>query len=354
MKHILLNVTIFVTIISITATSCINGKTGQNKSGKEINSNLVGAVADTTKKIDCDTISICSFNIQFLGHFKDRDDSSLANLVKNHEIVVIQELVAPPYDGTYPDGETYTKDGEAAEFLSEMEELGFSYLISSEDTGPGETNHKKTTATEWWITFYRASVVRPAFDLPYGFLASDRTNHPDYDRVPYAFAFRCIDSLTDFVLISVHLHPDKSGDERRKHELGAIAEWIVEVDSIEKDFIILGDMNIQDKEELLDVIPDGFVSLNDECRRTNTLINTNPDQGARPYDHVMYRPAFSIHEIDTVYDLEVINLIDEMRHYWDSVNGPYPGEPYDHQTFKQYYSDHHPVVFRLVASEDDD
>ncbi len=42
------------------------------------------------------TLEICSFNIQFLGHFKDRDDESLAALVKDFDIVFVQELVTPP------------------------------------------------------------------------------------------------------------------------------------------------------------------------------------------------------------------------------------------------------------------
>ena len=33
---------------------------------------------------------------------------------------------------------------------------------------------------------------------------------------------------------------------------------------------------------------------------------------------------------------------------------PYPGDPYVHNTFKQYYSDHHPVVFRLAGTGVDD
>ena len=33
----------------------------------------------------------------------------------------------------------------------------------------------------------------------------------------------------------------------------------------ERDFIILGDMNIQDCDELAQATPTGFVSLNDEC-----------------------------------------------------------------------------------------
>lgn len=335
-------------------SGCITNHNDNNGNEPGTGNSISYTLSDTAIKDHSDTITICSFNIQFLGHFKDRDDAALADLIKDYDIVVVQEMVAPPVDGIYPDTSPFSTDVESAEFLSEMEILGFSYILSDEDTGPGEENHKNTSSTEWWIAFYKPDEVLPDSSLPHGFLADDRTDHPDYDRVPYAFAFRNPEETIDFVLISVHLHPNKSGEERRKHELAAIADWIIRADSIEKDFIILGDMNIQDQEELLAVTPQRYISLNDECSRTNTLINDNADQGARPYDHVMYNPDFTSEEIDKDFDIKVIDLVEEMRDNWDTTLGPYPGDPYDHNTFKRYYSDHHPVVFRMIAREDDD
>ena len=109
-------------------------------------------------------------------------------------------------------------------------------------------------------------------------------------------------------------------------------------------------MNIYSKEELADVTPLGYLSLNDECRITNTLAT---EGGGKPYDHVMYNTAFSANEIDVVYDLIVIDLVETMRSFWTSTD-PYPGDPYDHNLFKQYYSDHHPVVFKMIAGDKDD
>lgn len=301
-----------------------------------------------------DTLNICSFNIQFLGHFKKKKDSSLASILKDYDIVIIQELVAPPIDGIYPDGESYSADKEAKSFLDEMSEVGFDYLLSEEDTGPGDENHKITSATEWWIAFYKPWRVMGTQVIPHGFLAADRSNHPDYDRVPYAFAFQSPDNCLDFVLISVHLAPGKSASSRRGQELLSINNWVKTNDSMEKDFIILGDMNIEDSIELSKVTPSGFLSLNNECRRTNTLINLDrPNNGAKPYDHVMYRPEYSGHEIDINYDFQVVDLIEAMRNFWDSQD-LYPGDPYNHNLFKQYYSDHHPVVFRLLVTTHDD
>ena len=116
---------------------------------------------------------------------------------------------------------------------------------------------------------------------------------------------------------------------------------------MEKDFIILGDMNIENAAELADVTPAEFISLNDEVVPTNTSLN-NP----KPYDHVMYSIRYT-REVDQEFDLKVIDLIAGMRSYWDSTD-PYPGDPYNHNEFRKLYSDHHPVVFRLSIPDSDD
>jgi hypothetical protein len=237
-------------------------------------------------------------------------------------------------------------------FFDAMAENGFCYVLSEEDTGTGEQIHINSSATEWWVTFYKPQVVVTAGDLPNGFLADDRSDHEDFERVPYAFAFRSVEGSTDFVLISVHLKPGASGKVRRQEEFDAIAVWVDEHDQKEKDFIILGDMNIEDCDELADATPAGFVSLNDECVPTNTNVN-----GPKPYDHVMYQPLFTASEIDVAFDFEVVDLVEAMRIPWTSISSePYPGEPYDHNAFRQYYSDHHPVSFRILlpAGGDDD
>ena len=170
--------------------------------------------------------------------------------------------------------------------------------------------------------------------------------------MPYAFGFRDRTSENlDFVLISVHLKPGDSSASaaRRKHELASIHEWIDDHDEVEKDFIILGDMNIEDAEELSLAMPADYQSLNAACLQTNTNVN-----GPKPYDHVMVHGLHTT-EVDSGFGFLVIDLLDQMASHWDSDNGAYPGRsPYVHNTFRQYYSDHHPVVFRLDTTEADD
>ncbi len=294
------------------------------------------ATSLATLKPKPSSLKICSFNIQFLGSSKRRKNEALAGVVKSCDVVTVQELVAPPYAGTFPDGNPFNPDKESAQFFKAMENLGYSFVLSEEDTGTGEKNHKNSSATEWWVVFYRPGKVQMAGDLPHGFLADDRTDHPDYERVPYAFAFRSTDKRTDFVLISVHLMPGKKGSERRKQELNAIAAWVKSRKGTERDYVILGDMNIEDKEELAEATPAGFKSLNEECISTNTNVN-----GPKPYDHVMVNPKHS----SEAKGFHVIDLVKAM--------GVSPDE-YNHNQFRALYSDHHPVWFMWRYSRDDD
>lgn len=300
-------------------------------------------------------ITVCSFNIQFLGMSTKRDNSALTELVKSYDIVVVQELVAPPYIGKFPNGDPFKPDKEASEFFDLMTENNFKYILSEEDTGKGKKNHSNGSATEWWVVFYKSTEVDYASDLPHGFLAKDVTANPKFDRVPYAFPFRTKSGKLDFVLISVHLRPGDGAKnrDRRYDELHSIYSWIDKKNSEEKDFIVLGDMNIESQAELQALEIPHYVSLNSECVRTNTLINSDFGNGAKPYDHVLYNVTSTKSDIDMLFGFKVVDLVKAMKPKWTG-SGAYPGDPYKHDIFRQYYSDHHPVVFKMSEKNLDD
>lgn len=294
------------------------------------------------------SIQLCSFNIYFLGQSTVRYNKSLAEILKDCDLAIIQELVAPPTDGNYPNGDPYTKNEASSAFFSEMAALGFEYSLSKEDTGPGEKNHKSTSSTEWSVIFFQDS-LKVAEDLPNRFIGKDLSGHKIYRRVPHAHSFRTKNGKLDFVIINVHLFPDKNGDrkEERKKELKAIAKWVNNNDTVEKDFLIVGDMNINNKKELDNLKLKGWESLNDELDKTNTAkVN-------KPYDHVMYRPEWTT-EMDTDYDQVEYPLAINMESKWRESN-PYPGDPYKHHKFKKYFSDHVPIFFKMkIPTVDDD
>ncbi|MDE2906026.1 MAG: YHYH domain-containing protein [Acidobacteriota bacterium] len=296
-------------------------------------------------------IAVASFNIQFLGNSRRRDNQALASMLGRFDIVVVQELVSPPFAGTFPNGKPFRPDAEAAAFFEAMQALGFDFVLSPEDTGTGDRIHRNGSATEWWVVFFDPETVRPDARLPQGFLAGDRSNHQSYERVPYAFAFSSERGALDFVLVSVHLQPGSGSRDaaRRAEEIAAIVQWVDANDEHEQDFLILGDMNIEDCEELEAVMPSGYASLNDRCLPTNTNVN-----GPRPYDHVFYRTG-DTSEAELPRAMEVVDLIDAMAASWPAdSDDPYPGDPYHHNRFRAIYSDHHPITFVLVSGDADD
>ncbi len=306
--------------------------------------------SETTRVIgDPGSVSICSFNIQFLGNSTLREDEALAALLGDCDVVVVQELVSPPYAGTFPDDTPFNPDPQSASFFDAMQGHGFDYWLSEEDTGTGDVIHRNGSTTEWWVAFYKPNRVQIANDLPSGYLANDRSNHPDYERVPYAFAFRTPDDHLDFVLISVHLKPGTgpSNRARRKEEIDAIAAWIDANDGSEHDFIVLGDMNFQHKAELINVTPPGLVSVNNHFLPTNTQLD-------KSYDHAMMS-LYHTSEVDLAFGFVVIDLRQAMAESWEAAHTtPYPGDPYDHTAFRVVYSDHNPFVVKLVVPEADD
>ncbi|MBC8475557.1 MAG: hypothetical protein H8D53_03845, partial [Bacteroidetes bacterium] len=153
----------------------------------------VKAQSPLRNPLKTDTISICSFNIQFLGHFKARDNNTLSKILKPYDIVVIQEMVAPPVSGTFPsNGQNYKSDVESKAFVLAMQEQGFSYWLSTEDTGPTR-NHVNSSASEWWITFYRDAVIVPDSSRYFGFLDTALASSLLFERVPFCLPFKSID-----------------------------------------------------------------------------------------------------------------------------------------------------------------
>lgn len=318
---------------------------------------ILPASAQDAGAQDAGALRVVSFNIQFLGHFKHRRDTDLADMLAPFDIIAVEELVAPPVSGIYPDGTHYRADREAASFVKAMEANGFTFLLSDEDTGAGETNHKATPATEWSVVFYKPARVMPDYTLPHGFLADDRTANPDFDRVPFAFPFKRKGGGADFILIPVHLRQgDRAKDsDRRRHELAIITIWAdkAEVEG-EGDVIILGDMNFKDCSDMESALPSGFETLNAACIPTNT----NPN-GPRPYDQVFFRKSTTSREMGMApggpgAGFAVVDLVGEMKKRWPQGQPGFPGEPYDHNGFRVLYSDHDPVAFTLSGMDRDD
>jgi hypothetical protein len=52
-------------------------------------------------------------------------------------------------------------------------------------------------------------------------------------------------------------------------------------------------------------------------------------------------------------NITVIDLIAAMKPLW-TLDSSYPGNPYNHNEFRKYFSDHHPVMFKMKIPDLDD
>lgn len=287
-------------------------------------------------------LKACSFNIKFIGQGNKKQYQPLVDLLKDYDLVLVQELVSAPMDLIYPD---YMLSGtqQARTFFGLMEDNQFVHALSSAKTGPS-SNTTNGSASEYFVAFYKPHVLQYQHARS-GFVDQPLVSHPTFARVPWTFHFATLDGTLDFAVTNVHLAADEGADEQRRDELAFIAQRAA---TGEPDHLIVGDMNIQDCDELVDATPSGYVSLNTAC------LATNVGRTGKPFDHVMYRPPQTGNDIDP-HHFVPLDLVTLMEPTWDPDDGDYPGTGnFNVATYGAFYSDHKPVEFRLIYGVRDD
>jgi len=298
-----------------------------------------------------ESLTVCSFNINQLGQYPEKDSRALAHVLAGFDVVVVQGITAPPYDGTFPNGDPYEPNSDVAEFFDEMtDRWGYAYALSEEDTGKRLLNHSNEPWTEWFAAFYDPEKLSPSENLPNGYLAEDVSAHAMFDRVPHAFSFRHIDTAFDFVVISVHLHSGASAADRarRAEEVGAISMWIGEQETGETEYIILGSLNFVDCGEVLGCTPSTCQFLNPTysgaCLATDATLDPQ-----WPHDGVLFTQRV---EVDFVFGLRVIDLVRGLEAIWNPLGEPIE-TAYRTLGFDRMISNHNPIVFRFQLASGD-
>lgn len=297
-----------------------------------------------------DTIDCVSFNIKWLGHYKAKENQILAEILKDKDLVVVQELVDPPLSGVYPDGQSFVKDDEAASFVLEMKKVGFSYWLSTSDSGK-KGNHKIGSSDEWGIVFYKPTILKADSTRFFGFVDSPLVLHPVFDRVPFVFPFKTVKGNSTFSIVNVHLTQGESSsaEMQRLAQLDFLAQWINRQKEINKDFLIVGDCNIYDSTELVMLKKYAIESLNANLVPTTASIYGVNKKG-NPFDHVFYTP-FTTEDLrsrtsavmDLMISLKLLNL--------PNLQGIIP---FDANLFSQRFSDHFPITWQMISGRDKD
>ena len=290
-------------------------------------------------------LTLATFTIDGIGVYSTRDNEALACLVAPYDLVVVHDLGAPPYPGTFGDGEAYRPAQPAANFFDAMRRHGFDYVMAPEDTGHVPTNKLNSGLTVWPVTFYKPNRVRLAQDRPSGYIDPDRTANPNYDRVPFALAFVTADGRYDFYVVSVNLAEGREKASRRRFELGALTGWLSQFASNERDVFVSGGFDFNDCSEVAGNLPPILIAVDDGCQATN-ISNKRPTAG-----WLVLRGATAALAGEPV----VLDVIREMQSFWVYKYGAgYPGEPLNYGLFAQTYSGHKPVILGVVPPAGDE
>lgn len=266
------------------------------------------------------SIDVATFNIKWIGYSSDRDNVGLAEMLADRDVVFVQELVSPPYEGAFPNGEPYKPDKESKDFFNAMKNVGFSYALSPSDTGPIESNGNNSSSTEWFVVFFKKELVSI---LEHNYIESDITNNQFFKRVPYRFLILEKNRNKEFEFVSTHLNPGNSLKDRgyRKKEINRLIKWST---LKSKPLIILGDMNIYDCNRFENWLSNNFKRVTKNCEGTNLKKD-------KPYDQVIYKGDIKIKEYKVVDLYDSFNMPRDT--YWRDMSAK--------------YSDHHPIFFTI-------
>lgn len=168
-------------------------------------------------------LQFCSFNIQFLGSYSNRDSGFLADTVKNCDLVAVQELIGSPrsgiilgdqnQDGLVDENDSKVQpkrvsklDPDAKAFFDAMEQRQFEYILSNTKTGKGSLEGAGNSA-EFTVIFYKAEKFEVHSKLASKFIHPKIFENDIFDRVPYVIYLKSkVGGKADLGVLSVHLH----------------------------------------------------------------------------------------------------------------------------------------------------
>jgi hypothetical protein len=146
----------------LSAAACAHGG-GQDSNGGHVNRatgeyhcHQPDCVLPTAIGEPDNEISVASFNIQWVGNSPHRDNVALAAMLSRFDVVVVQEVVSPPFPGFFPSGKPFKPDQQSTEFFEAMEAQGFDFVFVSVHLKPGDRTvdatrraHEIESIIEW-------------------------------------------------------------------------------------------------------------------------------------------------------------------------------------------------------------
>ncbi len=307
-------------------------------------------------------IRLGSFNIEKLGFKKEFQVENAAEILKNYDIVAIQEVMNL---GASKDNPIGTKGIEALKQIVSYLGEDWDYVTSEEPKGPSRAEKSKAFSTfEYYAFIFRKSKIELIEDSAY--LWNEQENpmvglesqERQFDREPFIASFKAKKGNLDFTLITIHVASPAAKWRRDEiKRLAIVYKAVQDSDPNQNDVFLLGDFNTNvDKKEWDDLkVLEGMRHII-TSKDATTLDKARGRLSKNQYDTIWYQGQYS--------DEDVIPGSARVHQAWqedlkvpEDINIPkkIKGEEAKQiWLYGRHASDHLPVTMLLWSDRDSD
>lgn len=306
-------------------------------------------------------IRLGTFNIEKLGKENEYQAKNAAEILKNFDIVAIQEVMNTGASKTSSIG------NEGIEALKRIiSYLGddWDYIISLEANGTASATRSKAFNTfEYYAFIYRKSRLELIKDSAYLWNEAEnpmpklKDQARQFDREPFIASFKAKNGNLDFTIITIHVAAPAA--RWRKDEIKRLAivyKTIQDSDINQNDVFLIGDFNTNvDKKEW-----DAMKSLSAmkhilTSKDVTTLNKAAGRLSKSQYDSIWYQGTYS--DADVIPDsVQVVQAWKDNLSYPQDIKilKKLKGENRQIWIYGKYASDHLPVTMLLWTDRDTD
>lgn len=317
--------------------------------------------AKTVDRSQDNQIRIGTFNIEKLGKENEYQAKNAAEILKNYDIVAIQEVMNTGASKTSPLG----KDGiEALRRVVSYLGEDWDYVISPEPNGTASAKRSKAFNTfEYYAFLYRKSKIElisnsaHLWDEEKNPIKGLKDQERQFDREPFIASFRAKNGNLDFTIITIHAAaPGKGWRKDEIKRLAVVYDTVQESDPSQNDVFLMGDFNTNVDKKEWDSVKSLPSMKHIISSKDITTINKNKGRLSNSqYDTIWYQSRYS--------DEDIVPNTAQVDRAWEEtlifpkgikVSKKLKGENKQIWLYGKYASDHLPVTMLLWTNRDTD
>ena len=300
------------------------------------------------------TITLATFNIQNLGRDKPDQPRLAAEIIKQFDVVAIQEVM------NYGGG---AKGLDAVNKIVEELGDGWASVACTEPNGTESATSGAVHTFEFYAFIYNTTKVQLVGTArlwdeaanPVGDLADQERQ---FDREPFIASFKAVNGNLDFTVISLHAAaPSKSWRDDEIRRLKHVYETVQAEDPNQNDVFLLGDFNTPvNKSEWGDL--KGLSTMTHILTKNDkTTLNKSAGKlSQNQYDTIWYQSSASAEDV-VPNSGQVVSAWRAVADYGDDLTPPATITDADSKLLWKYgqvVSDHLPVILVLYVDKDTD